>query len=111
MQPKSPAGSAVPTNPAKLVASLKGHVGGVIALTFSSDRCLVASSSQDATAKIWNIASSSPGERATIRMHGDKFHSLAFAPNNRTIAIGSGAPNGMVWLYDVSDSNPQEIAT
>ena len=97
--------------PAKLIASLKGHTAEIISLAFSPDRCLLASTSSDATARIWDIASSKPSERSVLRQSGDRLHALAFAPNSRTIAIGSGALNGFIWLYDVSDSKPQEAGT
>src|SRR5262245_57186492 len=102
--------SNTPVTAAKPIARLAGHAGGVLALAFSPDRGLLASSSTDATARGWGIAGSMPGERNVIRQHGDPFRSLAFFPNSRWIAVGSGAPNGMVWVFDVTERTPQEMA-
>ncbi len=111
MDPRKPTtGPAWPTSPAKLVATLKGHSDVVTTLTFSADRCLLASGSRDGTARIWDVARSKPGERAVIRKHGDRFDSLAFSPDTRTLAAGSGALNGLIWLFDVSDKTPRETA-
>jgi WD40 repeat protein len=93
-----------------VVAELRGHTDGVIALAFTSDRCLLASGARDGTARVWDVAGSKPGERSVIRKAGDRFHSLAFAPNGRLLAAGSGALNGLVWLFDVTEKVPTETA-
>ncbi|MDY3556873.1 WD40 repeat domain-containing protein [Gemmata sp. JC717] len=93
---------------AKTIVALKGHTAGVLALAFSPDRCLLASAAADGTARVWNVSGSKVGERSVLRKAGDLFHSLAFAPNSRTLAAGSGALNGMVWLYDVTDPTAAE---
>jgi WD40 repeat protein len=100
----------LPTSPAKPVAEFRGHTDAVIALAFSADRCLLASSSRDGTARVWDVASGKPGERSLIRKSGDNFHSLAFSPGGRALAIGSGELNGLVWLFDVTEKTPHEKA-
>ncbi|VTR91003.1 wd-40 repeat protein : (Myosin heavy-chain) kinase OS=Calothrix sp. PCC 6303 GN=Cal6303_2739 PE=4 SV=1: WD40: WD40: WD40: WD40: WD40 [Gemmata massiliana] len=103
--------AALISTPAKQIARLKGHTAEIISLAFSPDRCLLASASSDGTARIWDIASSKPSERSALQKSGDKLHALTFAPNSRTLAVGSGSLNGFVWLYDVSDKAPQEAGT
>jgi WD40 repeat protein len=105
------AGTACPTNPAKLLTELKGHAGAVTALAFSPDRCLLASVGRDSTVRIWNLTASKPGERAVIRKAGENFRSVSFSPNSRVLAVGSGSQGGLCWLFDVVDKTPQEAAT
>ncbi|HJZ60194.1 MAG TPA: hypothetical protein VKE74_34950, partial [Gemmataceae bacterium] len=108
--PKTAGGPASSANQAKQIANLRGHLGGIIGLAFSPDRCLIASSSRDGTGRVWEVASKKPGERGSIRQHGDPFHALVFAPNSRMLAVGSGTQSGQVWLYDLSGKTPQETA-
>jgi WD40 repeat protein len=105
-----PAKPSWPSNPAKLLTSLRGHLDRLITVAFSPDRCLVASGGHDSAARVWNVASSNPRERCQLSKHGDKFHSLAFAPDGRRLVAGSGALNGLVWLFDISDKQAHEIA-
>jgi len=102
---------AWPTNPATVIANLKGHTGRTTALAFSCDRCLLASSAQDGTGRIWDVASRKPGERGVIRKDGDSFASMAFSANNRQLAVGTGSLSGTAWVYDVTEKTPQEVAT
>lgn len=104
-------GATALADPAKLMLSLKGHTAEIIALAFSPDRCLLASASGDGSVRVWDISRSKPGERPVLRKPGERFHSLAFAPNSRTLAVGSGSLNGFVWLYDVTDCTPAETGT
>ncbi|MBM3981128.1 MAG: WD40 repeat domain-containing protein [Planctomycetes bacterium] len=92
---------------AKLLATFRGHTGAVCALAFSPDRCLLASAAADGSARVWDVASSKPGERACVRKP-DGFRAVAFGPTGRTVALGS-ASAGTVWLYDVTDKEPKEL--
>jgi WD40 repeat protein len=103
------AGAPPATGPAKLVATLRGHVGPITALAFTSDRSLLASGSRDGTGRVWDVAARKPGERSVLPQHGEPFHSLAFAPNGRLLAAGSGAADGLVRMFDVSDGEPREV--
>ncbi len=104
--------TATPTSTtalAKLLATFRGHTGSVVALAFSPDRCLLVSAATDGTGRVWDVASSKPGERGTFRKP-DGFRALAFGPTGRTVAAGS-ASLGTVWLFDVTDKTPQETLT
>jgi len=102
--------STLPTNEAKPIASLAGHTDRVITLTFSPDRCFLASSSRDGSARIWDVAHRRPRDRGILESHGDPVHGLAFSPNGRRLAIGSAALNGFVWVFDITEKHPQEVA-
>jgi WD40 repeat protein len=99
-----------PAGPLTPVATLRGHVSGVIALAFSPDRGLLVSASRDGTGRVWELSSKRPAERGSFRQHGDPFHSLAVSPNGRAVAAGSGTANGLIWLYDVSGKGPLETS-
>jgi WD40 repeat protein len=109
--PSAPPAAQSGANPAKLIAELKGHTDAVTALAFSADRCLLATTGRDGSARLWNVASSKPGERATLRKSGETFRSLAFSPNSRTLAAGAATESGLIWLFDVSEKTPQETTT
>src|SRR5437879_4892051 len=110
MEARTAAPPASPPSPAKLIAELKGHTDTVTALAFTADRCLLASAGRD-TGRVWNIASSKPGERGVFRKPGDAFRSLTFSPNGRLLAAGAASLSGLAWLYDVTDKTPQDYAT
>lgn len=97
------------TTPAKLVTPLSGHTEAT-ALAFSHDRCQLAAGSREGIARLWVISSSRPAERSIIRLTGERFQTLAFSPNNRVLALGSGIENGTIWLYDVFEKTPKETA-
>ncbi len=109
--PKTTAKPAWPTNTGTVIANMKGHTGRITALAFTSDRCLLATSALDGTGRIWDVASRKPGERTIIRKECESFASLAFSPNNRLLAVGSGSLNGLGWVLDISDKTPQDVAT
>jgi WD40 repeat protein len=99
-----------PTDPAKRVAALKGQMDGALALAFTPDRCLLATGGRSGTGRLWDVAGSNPGERAMIGRYSDRFHALAFSPDGRTLAAGSGALDGLIWLFDTAEKPPVETA-
>src|SRR3954452_13751854 len=108
MQTQISSGPAVSATPAKVLTTLRGHTSSIAALAFTPDRRLLASGARDGTGRIWDVASSKPGERASFRVSGDGgIRSLAFAPNGRILAAGTGA--GTISLFDVSDKGVAEI--
>lgn len=102
-----------PTCPAHLadpIAALRGHTDHLIALTFSPDRCLLATAARDGTGRLWDVAHSKPRERGVLQKQIEGFRSLAFSPNGRRLAAGSASLNGLVWVFDVTDKQPLEQA-
>jgi WD40 repeat protein len=100
---------AWPTNPAKQVALLRGHQEAVDALAFTPDRALLASSSRDGKARVWDVGGA-PRERSVLGSGGERFLALAFASSGRMLVAGSGGLNGLVRVFDVSDKAPREVA-
>src|SRR5262245_49584635 len=100
---------AWPINPAKAVATLRGHGDSIISMAFANDRSLLASASKDGKARLWEVGAVAR-ERSILDTRGDPFSSLAFAPNGRMLAAGSGSLNGWVRVIDVSDKAAKEVA-
>ena len=100
--------AAVPTGPASVVARLGGHSGGVLGVAFSPDRGLIATSSRDGSAKLWDISGGSPSEKGALGAPGRRIQCFVFSPNGRMVASGSGALDGTVWLFDISGISPRE---
>jgi WD40 repeat protein len=100
---------AWPTNPAKAVATLRGHGDSILSMAFAADRSLLASASKDAKARLWEVGAAAR-ERSILDTRGDPFSSFAFSPTGRMLAAGSGSLNGWVRLIDVSDKAAKEVA-
>jgi eukaryotic-like serine/threonine-protein kinase len=98
--------SLCPTGPAKVVAKLPGHSGGVLAMAFSPDRGRLVSAGRDGLARLWDMGNDPPVERAALGPAGRRLVSIAFAPTGRALVAGSGALDGSIWLFDVSGPSP-----
>src|SRR5262249_47196024 len=55
------------------------------------------------TVRLWDVAAAKG--RATLRGPGSSIESLAFSPDGRTLAAGSG--DGWLWLWDVAAAKPR----
>jgi len=93
---------------AEQVATLGGHAGGVAALAFTPDRCLLAVAARNGPARLWNLAGPNPRERGNLGAGDTRFTALAFSANSRLVACGSGSVDGLIWLYDVTEKEPQQ---
>jgi eukaryotic-like serine/threonine-protein kinase len=107
-----PAGSAtpVPATAARAtsvrvtrIGTLTGHTDTVTSVAFSPAGHTLASSSNDATVRLWDV--SHPARPAALgqALTGDTrwVQTIAFSPDGRTLASGGG--DGMVRLWDVAD--------
>lgn len=100
--------SAAPAPPAvKPIVSLKGHAGGINALAFTPDRGTLAVAPRDGAGRIWDLNSSTPRDRGLFG--GDsRFHALAYSPNARYLAAGTGAVDGLLRIFEV-EKTPREV--
>ena len=78
------------------VALLSGHKDWVRSLTFSVDGTLLASGSDDKTAKLWDIQT---GGIIKIYSHTSQVVSVSISPDNTTLA--SGCKDGSIHLWGV----------
>jgi WD40 repeat protein len=76
----------------QLLATLKGHVQGVIAVAFSPDGKTLATASHDRKVKLWNVATHQ--ELATFPLAAHLL-SARFSPDGRALAIGCLDERGM----------------
>ena len=88
----------------ELLATLRGHDGGVNDVDVSPDGKLVASASDDATLRIWDIASGDPV--ATLRGHTEGALCVAFSPDGKHLVSGSADRTLRIWDRDAR----QEVA-
>jgi serine/threonine protein kinase len=92
------------------VAVLKGHPSWVMALAFSPNRKTLASGAVHGAVRLWNFSGRRHWEKADLETQLAEVHTLAFSPDNHTLAVGSGSFDGLIWLWDVSSPTPSHKA-
>ncbi len=100
----------------KLVATLEGHTGYVVSMSFSHDGRFLASKSDDHTVRIWRFSDFQPA--ATIKevsAGGPRpFRGLGFAPHAPLLAT-TGEMDSVIHLYEIlfdeleNQSIPQSV--
>jgi len=74
--------------------TLDGHTDTVFSLAFSRDGLELASASKDRTARLWNAAT---GQQRLVLPAANPACAVAFAPDGKTLAVGSGRSLDQVW--------------
>jgi sugar lactone lactonase YvrE len=91
---------------------LEQHDGSVQSVAFSPDGALLASGSQDGTARVWRVADRTLLHALKISTGGRDAgysHDVAFSPDGTTLAFG--LPDGTVRLWRLSGDKQHPQAT
>ncbi len=78
-----------------LIRALSGHTGSVFAVAFSPDGTLIATSSGDQTARLWDTATGRIVR--TFTGHTSRVAGVAFSPDGTLIATSSGDQTARLW--------------
>lgn len=89
------------------IASLKGGTGWIVALAFGPDRNTLASGTLQGDICLWNFSKGKASSKAAFPSRVDELHSLAYSPDNRKLASGSGGMDGTIRIWDLCQSVPQ----
>jgi serine/threonine protein kinase len=95
----------------KTIAILTGHTSMVAALAFSPNRNTLASAAVHGNVRLWDFYGKKPSEKVSFQATLNDIHSLAYAPDKRTLATGSGSLDGTVWLWDLMHPMPRVKST
>src|SRR5262249_52488510 len=82
--PAAPGGRPPPHGPSRLVGTLTGHTHVVRGVAFSPDGRLLASTSDDETVRLWEVAAEEEVRKLTGHTGG--INSVAFSPDGRLLA-------------------------
>ena len=97
---------AVPiSQPATLVTTFSGHRGDVNALAFSPDGMLLATGSDDGTARLWHVETGD--EAAVLKGHRGAVNGVAFLSGGAQAATASS--DGTVRIWEVGSGRQSAI--
>ena len=83
------------------LATLRGHTGAVMGVAVSPDGTLVATGSQDGTAKVWDLATGR--EKLTLFGHDLVVNTVSFSPDGQLLATGSADGTVALHLLPIDD--------
>jgi hypothetical protein len=90
----------------RLEGSAFAHDAAVLRLSISADGKSLASSAEDRTVRLWDLAALKP--RGVFPAQADWVQALAFAPDNKRLALGRY--DGSLALWDISATEPSSSA-
>ena len=79
----------------RLVATLAGHSGQVVAVAYSPDDRLVATGATDGTARVWSARSGK--QILVLRGHNATVHAIQFTPDSRKLVTAGEDGTARVW--------------
>ena len=85
---------------------LKGHLAAIQALTISPDGRWLASGSDDATARLWDIAAEDPTAAIVLRGHQRPLSAVAVTPDCRWLVTAGLDATAILW--DLAKPDPSE---
>ncbi|WP_375494538.1 caspase family protein [uncultured Nostoc sp.] len=95
----------------KFLYDLPGHTSGVWSVRFSHNGKLLASTSQDATVKLWDIESTKHKLIKTFTGQNMTVYDVSFSRDDKIIAYGDRNGIIKVWHTDIQENPPQPINT
>ena len=114
----SPDGSAANNMSATCVATLEGHIRAVNSVAFHPTANLLATGSDDSTAKLWRFSPDGSAENnlsatcvATLQGHRIYVYSVAFHPTANLLATGSHDRTAKLWRFSLDGSTATCVAT
>jgi len=88
--------------PPKKMVQFQGPANGASALAFGPERDVLAAGGLQGALRLWEFRGT-PRERIVLQTYETGVWCLAFAPDQRTLAWGSGSLDGLVCLGDLTD--------
>ncbi|KIJ11250.1 hypothetical protein PAXINDRAFT_171845 [Paxillus involutus ATCC 200175] len=82
----------------QLGSSLQAHLGDINCMAISPSGSLLASASDDHTARLWNTVTRQPFGR--VLQHNDEVYTVAFSPGGQFVA--TGGRECIIFLWDIS---------
>ncbi len=86
---------STPIIPDRVINVLTGHTDEVHKVAFSPDGTLLATASQDTTARLWRTSDGGP--LCTLTGHTDWVWGVAFSPDGTLLATGGGDQTVRLW--------------